>query len=597
MLAGPTRAAHTLELAACLGHQPGDKRTISGVFRVHAECDRLLLEIPPEMFGRDLLVYTEFAQVWATDSDIVPGTVADSRMMRWNRRGGRMLLEVMDFQMRADQQPALERGVEASQLGYLYRGFDIIGEGAGGAPIVDATPLFVEDAPSFAIDLKRRFRMVRTDPRRSYVERAKVFPTNLQVRFFQTWLPDPKELYRPLGPGEEQVPPSVQFVFSTNMLLLPRDPMQGRYWDPRVGYFSVPYDDYGTEAPGRVPRAFITRFRLEKKDPAAPLSDPVEPIVFYLSPEVPPRWRPYIRRGIEQWQAVFEAAGFRNAIVARDAPSPEEDPDWDPEDARYSVIRWVPSARQAALGPSLVDPRSGEVVSSHLILWHDVLRLVQTWYLTEAGAVDPRATRLPLPDELTGELLAYVISHELGHALGLRHNFKAPSAYSVQQLRNPEWTLKWGTTASITSYGRFNYVAQPGDGAGLMPRFGPYDFFAIEWGYKPLPGRSPKDEWPALDGMAARQVQEPMLRFGGEDEAARLDPTVTAYVLGSDPIAAADLGLRNVDRVMDILVPASTQRGRDYALLGAAVRGADDPSLSPARCSGAASGRGRGDAL
>jgi hypothetical protein len=566
-LAGHARAAHTLDLAPCASGKAGAKRSVSGVFRVHAECDRLLLEIPPELFDRDMLVYTEFAQVWATEADIVPGTVADSRMMRWRRRGGTMHLEVMDFQMRAGNQPALERGVEASQLGYLYRSFPIVGEGEGGAPIVDATPLFVADAPAFAFDLKQRFHMVRTDPQRSYVERVKVFPNNLQVRFFQTWLPDPKELYRPPAAGQPQIPPSVQFVFTTNLLLLPREPMRGRYWDARVGYFNVPFDDYGTEFPWRVPRAFITRYRLEKKEPAASLSEPVEPIVFYLSPDVPQRWRPHIKRGIEDWQAVFAAAGFSRAIVARDAPSPEEDPDWDPEDARYSVVRWVPSARQKALGPSLVDPRSGEVVSSHLILWHDVLRLVQNWYVTEAGAVDPRAAQLPLPDELTGELLRYVVVHELGHALGLRHNFKAASAYSVQQLRNPEWTLKWGTNASITSYGRMNYVAQPGDGAGLLPRFGPYDFFAIEWGYKPLPVPGPEDEWPVLDRMAALQVDEPMLRFGGEDEAAMIDPTVTSYVLGSDPIATADLGLRNVDRVMDILVPASTRLGRDYAQL------------------------------
>ena len=567
MLGGTARGANTLELASCAGEQPAEKRTLSGLFRVHVACDRLLFEIPPAMLDREMLVYTEFSRVWATDSDIVPGTVADKRMMRWHRRGNSVHLEVNDLQMRVGNLSALERGMQASQLPYLVHRFEIIGEGAGGAPIVDATPLYVEDAPAFALDLKRRFRMAKTDDQRSYVQSVKVFPTNVQVRFFQTWLPDPEVLYRPPPSGEDRVQPSVQFVFSTNILLLPREPMRGRHWDPRVGYFSEPFDDYGSEFPWRVPRAFITRYRLEKKDPAAVLSEPVEPIVFYLSPEVPSRWRPYIRRGVEDWQTVFEAAGFKNAIVARDAPLPEQDPEWDPEDARHSVIRWVPSARQKALGPSLVDPRSGEVVSSHLILWHDVLRLVQSWYFTQAGAVDPRAARLPLPDELIGELLRYVVAHELGHALGLRHNFKAASAYSVRQLRNPEWTLKWGTTASIMSYGRINYVAQPGDGAGLMPRFGPYDFFAVEWGYKPLPGSGPEDEWPALDRLAARQVEEPMLRFGGEDEAGEIDPSVTMYVLGSDPIAAADLGLRNVDRVMDTLVPAATRPGRGYDLL------------------------------
>ncbi|MFN0314034.1 MAG: zinc-dependent metalloprotease, partial [Burkholderiales bacterium] len=271
-------------------------------------------------------------------------------------------------------------------------------------------------------------------------------------------------------------------------------------------------------------------------------------------------------RAVEDWQSAFEAAGFKHAIVARDAPSAQEDPDWDPEDARYSVIRWVPSTRQKALGPSLVDPRSGEVVSSHIVLWHDVLRLVETWYFTHAAALDPRAANLPLDDDLMGELLRYVVSHELGHTLGLRHNFKAASAYSVEQLRDPAWTKKWGTSASIMSYARINYVAQPGDGAALLPRFGPYDFFAIHWGYHPLPGMT--GEWAELDRLAARQTEEPMLRFGGEDEAADIDPSVTTHVLGSDPVVAADLGLRNVDRTMELLVPASTRLGRDYTRLG-----------------------------
>ena len=203
-----------------------------------------------------------------------------------------------------------------------------------------------------------------------------------------------------------------------------------------------------------------------------------------MSHEVPDKWRPYIKRGIEDWQKVFENAGFRNAIIARDAPTAQEDPNWDPEDVRYNVVRWTPSGRQNAMGPAVIDPRSGEVISSHAIFWHDVLRLVETWYFTQVWPLDPRAQKLPLPDDITGEMLRYVVSHEIGHALGLRHNFKGHSAYSVAQLRSREWTEKWGTSASIMDYARLNYVAQPGDNAYLLPKFGPYDYFAIEWGYK-----------------------------------------------------------------------------------------------------------------
>jgi hypothetical protein len=303
------------------------------------------------------------------------------------------------------------------------------------------------------------------------------------------------------------------------------------------------------------------------------VSDPVKPIVFYISHEVPEKWRPYIRKGIEAWRGPFEKAGFSNAIVTRDAPTPEEDPDWDPEDVRYSVIRWTPSPRENAMGPAVVDPRSGEVLSSHAIFWHDILRLAETWYFTQVGALDPRAHKLPLPDEVMGDILAYVTTHEVGHALGLRHNFKAPSAVSIQQLRSRDWTAKWGTSTSIMSYARFNYVAQPGDDAELFPKFGPYDYFAIDWGYRQFAGHqhgdpmSCDDEWPMLDGLAATQIKDRLLHFGGEDAIAPLDPTINTNVLSSDPVAAADLGLRNIDRTAALLVPATTRLGRDYALL------------------------------
>jgi hypothetical protein len=219
------------------------------------------------------------------------------------------------------------------------------------------------------------------------------------------------------------------------------------------------------------------------------------------------------------------------------------------------------------MGWGLADPRSGEVISSHATFWYSVLNDLENWYFAQVAPLDSRAQRVPLPDEVMGQLLRYVVSHEVGHALGLRHNFKAHSAYSVAQLRSQQWTERWGTSASIMSYARFNYVAQPGDHAYLLPRFGPYDYFAVEWGYKPLPGLSSDQQWEALDRLAARQLDEPMLRFGGEDEAAELDPTVMTGVVGDDPIEAGNLGLRNLDLATSMLVEAATAKGRDYVRL------------------------------
>ena len=458
----------------------------------------------------------------------------------------------------------------------MNRVFDIIGEGPGGEPQIDLTSIFTSEVPAgFALDLMRHFHMRAVDPRRSYVQTVKAFPGSIDVRFYQTWMADPAELRK--ATDDEERPATLGFIFHASILALPQTPMRGRYADDRVGYFTVPFDDYGTGEHGKVRRAFIQRYRLEKKDPSAEVSEPVKPIVFYLSQEVPDQWRPYIKRGIEDWQKVFENAGFRNAIIARDAPTPQEDPNWDPEDVRYNVVRWTPSGRQNAMGPAVIDPRSGEVISSHAIFWHDVLRLVETWYFTQVGPLDPRARKLPLPAEITGELLRYIVTHEIGHALGLRHNFKGHSAYSVAQLRSREWTEKWGNSASIMDYSRLNYVAQPGDDAYLLPKFGPYDYFAIEWGYGQfthiavVDGKrinqvmSSDTEWSRLDQLAAQQIANPMLRYGGEDDAAAVDPQVGMHVVGGDPIEAADLGLQNIDRVMPMLVPGTTQLGGSYA--------------------------------
>jgi hypothetical protein len=568
-------AAQAIVSSCPPGKEP-QTQTLVGLLTVHVICDRVIFEIPLRGLNRDILVNTEFAAL-STGSDFVaPGSLVDNRVVRLIRLGNKIFLEDVRYEILAREQPNLQRGVEAASLRTVIRVFDIIGEGPGGEPQIDVTSVFTSEVPAgFALDLMRHFHMRAVDPKRSYVQTVTAFPGSIDVRFYQTWTADPTELRQ--SSDTESRPATLGFIFHSSILALPPVPMRGRYADERVGYFTVPFDDYGTGERGSVRRAYIQRYRLEKKDPSAEVSEPVKPIIFYLSQEVPDQWRPYIKRGIEDWQQVFEAAGFRNAILARDAPTVQENPNWDPEDVRYNVVRWTPSGRQNAMGPAVIDPRSGEVISSHAIFWHDVLRLAETWYFTQVGPLDPRAQKLPLPEDITGEMLRYIVKHEIGHALGLRHNFKGHSAYSTAQLRSRDWTQKWGNSASIMDYSRLNYVAQPGDNAYLLPRFGPYDFFAIEWGYKPftqiavVDGKrvrqpmSSDSEWSQLDQLAAQQTTNPLLRFGGEDDAAAVDPQVNTHVLGNDPIEAADLGLRNIDRVMPLLIPGTTQIGGSYA--------------------------------
>ncbi len=538
-------------------------KTQTGVFTIHQVKDLWYMEIPPDLLGRDFFWYSELSEapaVYASGLGVV-----NEKMVTFERQGDQIIVyersSTVSKRAGPDQKTAENLSVAQSALPAVLFVFPVIVESPAGAPVIEVSKYLSDDLDDFSVGAMLG---ARSDPKRSFIKRIDAYPNNIGISTLLTFS---------LGGFSEDVPSyrmSVSALVRHNITLLPEKPALGRYADPRVGYFTTYYEDYsGERDPDMVTRELITRFRLEKKDPSAKLSEPVTPIVFYISREVPERWRPYIKQGIEDWQVAFESAGFKNAILARDAPSAEEDPTWDPADTRYSVIRWVAQPVANALGPSTVDPRSGEILSAHVQIYADILDVLEQKYFVQTGAVDSRVRSLPLPDEILGKALRYVTSHEVGHGLGLRHNYRASQVFTVEQLRNPQFTARYGTAPSIMSYGRFNYIAQPGDDVThFVPRIGPYDLFAIEWGYRPIPGAdSPEEELPTLDEWAARQMTDPFLLFGGEDLASLVDPNVLTENLGAERVEATALGIKNLERLMPRLIEATTRKGEDFSRL------------------------------
>jgi len=527
----------------------------TGLFITHRVKDKLYYEIPEHELGEELLLVTRLAK--AQTGTGWSGQRVNNQVVRWERRNNRVLLRGVTYEITADTSRNIYRAVRAASFEPIIASFNIetISRDTNNV-VIDVTRLFTTDVPEFAV--RQRFRARRVDSERSFVDRVLAFPDNIEVRTVLTM--DAENV-----PGDIQNLRTISAMYHHSMLRLPKKPMMPRLHDERVGFFSVRQVDFGRDVQRAEERRYITRWRLEKKDPDAEISEPVKPITFYVDPATPEQWIPWVERGIEEWQDAFEKAGFRNAIIAKTAPSPEEDPNWHPEDSRYPTVRWFPSSVQNAMGPHVHDPRSGEIITSSIQMHHNVLNLLRNWYFVQGSAVDERARATDFPDSLMGRLIQYVVAHEVGHTLGFPHNMKSSGTVPPDSLRSSTWTHTYGTTPSIMDYARMNYIAQPGDDAYMFPKVSIYDEFAVEWGYSPIPeANTPDAERPFLENIVRRQEDNPMLLFG---DLSTIDPTQQREALSNNHVHATRYGIENVKRIIGFIIDASGSSGEDYRAL------------------------------
>lgn len=538
-----------------------DAKTTEGLFKVHRIDTRALYEIPTSALGKEMLWVTTLAKTQTGYGN--GGTEVQNRVVRWEKRDDKILLRGVSYELRTSDEGegGMKRSLERSTVEPILQVFDVLAYNKDKSPVIDVTALFTTEVSEFSA--RQVLGASGMDARRSFLERVRPFPRNIEVEVTQTYTGGRQSTFLERGPRRDDST-AITVVLRHSMVLLPDKPMMPRLADSRVGFFQTGFYQFGgTE--NRVEQIqYANRWRLEKKDPTAALSEPVTPITYYISSEVPAKWHPYIKQGVEDWNAAFEKAGFKNAVVCKDQPIEKEDPDFDVDDVRYSVIRWLPSTTENAYGPSIVDPRTGEILNADPKFFHNVLKLAESWYFVQASPNDKAAQKLPLPESKMGVLLRYVVSHEIGHTIGLQHNMKASSSFSIAQLRNPKFTSQWGDESSIMDYGRMNYVAQPGDGVTrLIPKQGPYDLFAIEWGYGVVPNaKTPEAEKLALDKIASRQIGNRQLRFGPASPIE--DPNRQTEDLSDDPVAATTLGLKNLNRVLTYIISATEKLGEDY---------------------------------
>ncbi len=534
-----------------------DAVTSEGLFDTHMIGDDLFYEIPMEFLDREMLLLTRIAKT--PDGAGYGGSKTNTSTVRWEKRDDRILLRLVGYDNFAADSTAIYTAVQNSNFEPIIMAFDIeVMSEDSSAVVIDVTEFFTSDVALIGLQKRRRstYGVRRVDSDRTFILRATAFPQNIEVRRILTY--DATD-----SPSNEQSN-TLSMEMAHSMLLLPDDPMEPRLCDERVGFFSTTQTDYGLDEQRAVNTCYVTRWRLEPSDPEAfargELVDPVSPIVYYIDPATPEKWVPYLKQGVEDWQVAFEEAGFSNAIVARDAPN---DPDWSPEDARYSVIRYLASDVQNASGPHVHDPRTGEILESDIQWYHNVMNLLRNWFFVQTAAVNDQARSVKFEDQVMGELIRFVSAHEVGHTIGLQHNMQASFSYSVEQLRT-RFVCEMGVASSIMDYARFNYVAQPGDDTCLMPLVGPYDKFAIEWGYRPYLDNDRHTEMDFLRKFVADKQEDPIYLFSSPTGS---DPSALTEAIGDDAMRASDYGVQNLKRIIDQLVDWTFEDGEDYSQL------------------------------
>ncbi len=542
-----------------------DAITDQGLFTTHKIEDKYYFEIADSLLQREILVVSRISGTIQNFNFGGAGMKARGQQVwRWQKKDNKLLIRAVSHNSVADEEKPIYESVRNNNFEPIIHSFDIKAISDDSSRyVVEVNSLFTTDIPMIGplnANQRRNFGVRSLDKSRSLIEGMKSFPLNTEVRHILT--------YNATQLPSNRNTNSLSIEMNQSLVLLPKEPMMARLHDRRVGFFSVAQIDYGADEQKATRKQYITRWRLEPKDPAAfsrgELVEPIKQIVYYIDPATPIKWRPYLKQGVEDWNVAFEEAGFKNAITAKDPPTPEEDPDWSPEDVRYSVIRYTANPIQNAQGPHVHDPRSGEIIESDIIWYHNVMNLLRNWFFIQTSAVNPDARKVKFDDEVMGRLIRFVSAHEVGHTLGFPHNMGSSVAYPVDSLRSKTFTERMGTAPSIMDYARFNYVAQPGDDAALFPDIGTYDKWVTRWGYRPIVDANNADEEKAtLDQWIKSHEGDPLYWYGRQTFNP-IDPRAQTEDLGDDAMKASSYGIANLKRIIPNLVSWTSEQGKNY---------------------------------